>query len=304
MPSFVMHHYFAARVCETAPPELARVCTAAPAAYSWGSQGPDPFFFLPLRGKSARLGSRMHRGNIAEAFQAMAQEAHGSAAALAYLLGFCTHYALDRTVHPYIEAQTRQLMEHYQLSGSAAHKLCETDLDAALLRWRGSVDPAAEPAYKLLDTASAEVPEAARMLAAAGNAAGGRISAAKAEQSMHFMRAAYTLFHYGRNGRNGLARAEDALHCTGAVSPLLRQSQPLPEDTPNRSRRVWEDWEGRTHTETFRTLAEETALPFARTLQLAACAACRRGQPFPERLFLLDYSGRQLKQSPSPEKPV
>lgn len=136
MPSFVMHHYFAARVCELAPPELARICTAAPAAYSWGSQGPDPFFFIPLSGASAQLGGRMHRGHIAEVFRAMAQAAHGSAVALAYLLGFCTHYALDRTVHPYIETQTQRLMKEYQLSNSAAHKLCEADLDAEVLRWR------------------------------------------------------------------------------------------------------------------------------------------------------------------------
>ena len=294
MPSFVMHHYFAARVCELAPPELARICTAAPAAYSWGSQGPDPFFFIPLSGASAQLGGRMHRGHIAKVFRAMAQAAHGSAVALAYLLGFCTHYALDRTVHPYIETQTQRLMKEYQLSNSAAHKLCEADLDAEVLRWRGVTDPAKEPAYKLLNASSPEVPEAARMLAAAGNAVGGQVTAAKAAQAMHLIHLAYAVFHYGRGSQKGIVLAERALHCPGAVSTLFRQSQPLPGDTPNRSHNTWKDWEGAAHTETLRALAEETALPFARTLQLAACAACRRGQPFPEHLFRLDYSGRQL----------
>jgi len=294
MPSFVMHHYFAARVCELAPPELARICTAAPVAYSWGSQGPDPFFFIPLSGASAQLGGRMHRGHIAEVFRAMVQAAHGSAVALAYLLGFCTHYALDRTVHPYIETQTQRLMKEYQLSNSAAHKLCEADLDAEVLRWRGVTDPAKEPAYKLLNASSPEVPEAARMLAAAGNAAGGQVTAAKAAQAMHLIHLAYAVFHYGRGSQKGVALAERALHCPGAVSTLFRQSQPLPGDTPNRSHNTWKDWEGAAHTETLRTLAEETALPFARTLQLSACAACRRGKPLPEHLFRLDYSGRQL----------
>ena len=235
MPSFVMHHYFAARVCELAPPELARICTAAPAAYSWGSQGPDPFFFIPLSGASAQLGGRMHRGHIAEVFRAMAQAAHGSAVALAYLLGFCTHYALDRTVHPYIETQTQRLMKEYQLSNSAAHKLCEADLDAEVLRWRGVTDPAKEPAYKLLNASSPEVPEAARMLAAAGNAVGGQVTAAKAAQAMHLIHLAYAVFHYGRGSQKGIVLAERALSGSGfhpvSAKPAFagRHAEPLPQ---------------------------------------------------------------------------
>ena len=292
MPSFVTHHYFAVRVRRAAPPAIACLCENAPAAYAWGSQGPDPFFFYPST--LSRLGGRMHRSGIAETFRAMADAAGESPAALAYLLGFCTHYARDRTVHPYIEDQTRRLSVNYRLSGSAAHKLCETDLDSAVLLRLGKAVPASEPAYRLLDTEAPECREAARLLSAAGNAAGGAVTAGQAKDALRCMYQVYRFLHRSRAGRRLLPMGEAALHQPGALSSMFRRNTLLPEDSPNRAHRIWLDWEGRPHTEDFRTLMERDALPFALVLQRAACAACRRGNPFPEGMFSMDYSGRRF----------
>lgn len=286
MPSFIAHHAFAAEAAHAAPTAAARLCAAFPTAYSWGSQGPDPFFFSPW----ARVGSALHHGaGTVAVFQSMADAAGGSPAALAYLLGFCTHYAFDCTVHPYIEDQTRLLMARRSLSSAAAHKLCETDLDAGILRAHGYASPSTVPAYRLLDVSAPECREAARLLAAAGG-----VTPRQARAAMRSMRCIYRLLHGGGAVRTVLPLIEDALGQRQAVSSMLRADAPLPEDTPNRARRVWRDWDGEPHTEDFRTLAERHALPLALKLQRAACAAVRKGVPFPDGLFPLNYSGQRV----------
>ena len=286
MPSFIVHHAFALETAQAAPSAVAHLCAAFPLAYSWGSQGPDPFFFSPW----ARIGSALHHdAGTATVFQSMAEAVGGSPGALAYLLGFCTHYALDCAVHPYIEDQTRRLMACRNLSSTAAHKLCETDLDAAVLRAHGCACPSAVPAYRLLNAAALEFREAARLLAVAGG-----VTPRQAGTAMRSMRRIYRLLHGSRAVRTALPLIESALGQRQAVSSMLRADAPLPEDTLNRAHRVWRDWEGVPHTEDFRTLVERQALPLALELQRAACAAARKGRPFPGGLFPLNYSGRRV----------
>lgn len=299
MPSYVMHHYFAELVREAAPSVIAGVCKAEPDAYFWGCQGPDPFFYRADRIRIARLGGAMHRGGIAEAFIALAGRAGDSPAAQAYLFGFCTHYALDRTVHPYIEDQGRRLMTHYGIGSSAAHKLCETDLDTAVLLKQGK-DPVSEPAYRLLDVQTETCTAAAEMLAAAGNAAGGRVTAREALGALRAMRRVYRLLQERRWVERPLRCGERLLRAPGELSVMIRRAQLLPEDSLNRAHRVWTDWEGRPHTEDFQFLTETKALLFALDLQQAACAVCRRGRAFPRELFLRDYSGRRAAVSKEP----
>lgn len=286
MPSFIAHHAFALAAAHAAPPAVSRLCAAFPTAYSWGGQGPDPYFFSPW----AHIGSALHHdGGTAAVFQALADAVNNSPAALAYLLGFCTHYALDRTTHPYIEDQTHLIMERRGLSNAAAHKLCETDLDAALLRAHGYTSPSAVPAYRLMDTTAPEWREAARLLAVAGG-----VSSGKSQAAMHSMRRVYRLFHGSRAIKATLPRIESAVGQRQVISSMLRADTPLPEDTPNRAHRIWRDRDGAPHTEDFRTLAERYALPLAQKLQHAACAAARRGVPFPADLFSRNYSGQRM----------
>lgn len=286
MPSFIVHHAFALKAAHAAPPAVSRLCAAFPVSYIWGSQGPDPFFFSPW----ARIGSSLHHdGTTAAVFQSLADAVNSSPAALAYLFGFCTHYALDCTTHPYIEDETRLIMERRNLSSTAAHKLCETDLDAALLRARGYTSPSAVPAYRLLNTTAPEWREAARLLAVAGG-----VTPDKAQVSMRSMRRIYKLLHSSRTIRTVLPLAESALGQRQIISSMLRADALLPEDAPNRAHRIWRGWDGAPHAEDFRTLTERQALPFALSLQRAACAAARKGIPFPAGLFPLNYSGQRV----------
>lgn len=293
MPSFVTHWYFAAQVRDAAPPAIAQPCTSAADAFFWGSQGPDPFFFDLSHPKTAGLGGEMHRNAIYPLFSAMAAAAGRSPAALAYLLGFCTHYALDRTTHPYIESQSRRLMASYGLGESAAHKLCEADLDAAVLLRCGK-PPATCAAYRFLNPETPAQGEIARMLAAAGRAAGGSVLPRDALRAMRGMYAAYRLIHEGRGATGILSAGERLMRNPGAVSSMIRRGSLLPEDSLNTARRVWLNPSGRPRTDSFEMLMEGDALALAGQLQRAACAAVRRGKTLPEDLFPLDYSGREL----------
>lgn len=290
MPSFVTHWYFAAQVREAAPPAIARLCTSASDAFFWGSQGPDPFFFDLSHPEIAGLGGKMHRSAIYPAFSALAAETGRSPSALAYLFGFCTHYALDRTTHPYIESQSRRLMAHYGVDESAAHKLCEADLDTAVLLECGK-DPETCAAYRFLDTETPFRGEIARMLAAAGRAAGGSVTTGDALRAMHGMRTVYRLLHEGRGIAEILSFGERLAHHPGAVSSMFRQGKLLAEDSLNTARRVWLGRDGKPRTDSFCMLMGRDALTFAVQLLLPICAAARRGTPLPPEMFTLDYSG-------------
>lgn len=75
MPSFIVHHAFALETAQAAPSAVAHLCAAFPFAYSWGSQGPDPFFFSPW----ARIGCALHHdAGTAAVFQSMAEAVGGS----------------------------------------------------------------------------------------------------------------------------------------------------------------------------------------------------------------------------------
>ncbi len=292
MPSYITHYSFADQVRRQAPPAAVRACETVPAAYFWGSQGPDPFFFALGNGHIMQLGGRMHRTAVLDVFQAMAEAVGDSAAAFAYLLGYCTHYALDRAVHPYIEDQAHRLSVRYRLSESAAHKFCEADLDAAVLLADGRPAPAAVPAFRLLDLSCCDA--AARMLAVGGNAAGGTVTAGQAERAMRTMRKVYGMLHYSRRAEKILRVGESLFGQLGMLSAMIRPNRLLPEDSLNRAHRVWLDWEGRSCREDFYTLVERDALPDALVLQRAVCAACRLGRPLPGQLFRLDYGGKKL----------
>lgn len=306
MPSFVTHHHFAVLVQQAAGDELSRACEAAPAAYAWGCQGPDPLFFYhaPFGGKIAALGGKMHREGVADAFRAIVSEAAAlrEPAALAYLLGFCTHYALDRTAHPYIEDQTRLLMARYSLDNSTAHKLCEADIDSAIILNFISAEPAGYPAYKLLDPDTPSRGAIGRLLSAGGRALGEKLTAAEAEDSLTSMHKVYQMLHGGEPTRKFLAFFEKLARKPGGVSVMIRRDDLLPEDSLNEGHRTWLDWAGLTHTASFLELMEGDALRCALSLQQAAFTSYRRGRPLPDSLFALDYSGRRLAAE-KPDEP-
>lgn len=112
-------------------------------AFYWGAQGPDFLFchrILPwMQGTNIRdYGERLHNslpGEIVECMAAYVCETK-SLEALFYVLGFLTHYALDRTAHPYINALSERLKgempPRYTLS--MLHNQVESELDLLMFK--------------------------------------------------------------------------------------------------------------------------------------------------------------------------
>ena len=67
-------------------------------------------------------------GALFEALCAAAVQQH-DAAALAYVFGFCTHYALDRVTHAFLQAQADRLSLYLpNYSAEARRKLVDRQL--------------------------------------------------------------------------------------------------------------------------------------------------------------------------------
>lgn len=109
-------------------------------AYLLGSQGPDPLFahqklnpftksLLPL------LASRIHNSRVTEFIKSMVKNAKDNTVLSVYTLGYLTHYATDRIVHPYVYSVTENAVNKQK----HAHDFLEAAFDTWLYR-KSSLD--------------------------------------------------------------------------------------------------------------------------------------------------------------------
>lgn len=305
MPALVTHYIFAAQAAEHAAAPLSDAISAAPDAFYWGAQGPDILFFhRPLtRNTVSQLGHAMHDCQIAQTFSSFARECTktDNPAATAYLLGFCCHYALDRTVHPFVTYLVRYRLDpqYPTLSYSSLHHLCESEMDRILIEkhmLRGAnrrKQGAAFPAHRLLNNTPEVREAAAHLLRAAGDSYGVRLTSRQVARSMRSM---LQITHALQNptGRRAsrVAAVERLFHSEGAISSLMRPYAPLSVDCTNQSHAMWID-AATPHLRRYESLfdlmkrAEQTAM------QLMTCSydTVRNGTPLPPALFSLNYLG-------------
>lgn len=105
MPSAYTHHLVAHRVFSTLPTHIQKTIRPHLGLYFFGAQGADfCFFYKFLPGKRKNLGSYLHRKGGYEAFRLLKNFSVHDSAALAYALGYITHYAVDVRYHPSIYA--------------------------------------------------------------------------------------------------------------------------------------------------------------------------------------------------------
>ncbi len=165
MPAYVSHSLFGARVrAALAEPQLQCLLERNATAFEWGLQGPDLLFFygiLPPRldHRVNRLGSRMHCEAVEPLFHAMLQLLDGACgrqeAVAAYLMGFCCHYSLDCTAHPYIYWLQEQVAPELPPSDRRGlHNQLESDIDSDLylLRTGSTIDGFSVSTTLLADT--------------------------------------------------------------------------------------------------------------------------------------------------------
>ncbi len=145
MPALLTHFIFGARIADEMPSDLLKTSEELN-AFLLGNQGADPFLARHLTWPNHaiacnRLHRRMHASHITDVFLAVREgvaylpEAD-RAAGEAFALGLLCHYALDRTVHPFVYAQQDALVDvdpSLACSYHELHSIIETDLDSWLL---------------------------------------------------------------------------------------------------------------------------------------------------------------------------
>ncbi len=145
MPSILTHQYFANLILEDVKKTIPFLMSQQ--SLLWlGSQGPDPLFFYGhaiLRKRLStttinQFGSTLHNQAPVDSLWPLIEYGwFGSKAdevTKAYVIGALTHYALDRTCHPYVFYRTG-FDEHGSLTGhySADHARLEVEMDIALV---------------------------------------------------------------------------------------------------------------------------------------------------------------------------
>ncbi len=144
MPKENTHLWFARRLwrrlpaMETAPPSSALV-NAHPLFFSLGSIIPDAFFYHPFA-RGRRMARVLHGSDPrkrTEAFVRMAVWAKQdeSGRDKAFVLGYLSHVALDRVMHPVVDALSGKPPGQPSTGRSIAlHRLVETALDQQINR--------------------------------------------------------------------------------------------------------------------------------------------------------------------------
>lgn len=142
MPDFASHHLFAQKSYTSLSAVNRRVVDEFPLAYYWGAQGPDPFFYhrSMFSGQiMLRYGRMLHRHRTSSLFDWLAgyvyrqRDTEDYRLLQSYLMGFACHYALDRTIHPYVHYWVKQQRAaRPEASASTLHAELESDVDCEL----------------------------------------------------------------------------------------------------------------------------------------------------------------------------
>ncbi len=295
MPAFATHSIFASIVRRVTLDDAARAADLYPAGYDWGAMGPDPLYYyhVPFQGASTALAKRMHEEPSMPLFAALcasASEIHNTAA-LAYVLGFCTHYALDRVSNAFLEAQTAKLSVFMpDWNPNTRRRMVESDIDGIMIAEYISPEPGNFKAYKALDPNAAECIVLSKVLSeAAKKVYRARLSPAAIYHSLGNMRRAMHLAHSSVPAKAKLERFEKFFGRHGFASSMLRPAKPLSADCANKDHLPWSS-KGETRTESFCDLFD-SAVPLAVSLQKAVVDNYCRNRPLDPRFFPTNFKG-------------
>ncbi len=129
MPDPTVHVSFGREVLDSRPQEVRDAIMPVP--YTFALFGPDVWFLYKPFGRHESRGRRMHTTRPGLFLMSLLRRAGTSSARremFSYLAGFCCHYALDSTVHPYVIHLTA---DRYVFPRS--HMSLEHALDAAVM---------------------------------------------------------------------------------------------------------------------------------------------------------------------------
>ena len=140
MPGCCAHLHFGRQMGNQLPSDMKEVLQKKKALFEIGLNGPDILFYYkaPLFNPVSKTGCQIHR-RPAKGFLSSVEMTLPSLkdpAALAYLLGFTGHFAIDRACHTYIKQETQR--------GAFSHTEMETALDMEIMR-RSGIDLSRHP---------------------------------------------------------------------------------------------------------------------------------------------------------------
>ncbi len=281
MPSYVTYQIFAATVQRVTSDSVAHIASSYPAAYRWGSQGPDPLalYHAPFPSALRRLANRVCTEPPAPLFESLCKAAVAShnTAALASVFGSCTHYALSRVTYSFVSAQADRLSQFMPgYSAEARRHLVESDIDGVMIADFVSDTPAEDKAQALRETY------------------GVHITPAAVYHSMNDMRRMHHLAHQGASALTRLQRFEHLIGKSGFASSLIRPTEPLAADCTNQEHRPWTSRTGE-RTDSFSDLFD-AAVPLAVSLQRAALDRYYQQKPLDPRFFPTDFTGTPIKK--------
>lgn len=231
MPAVVSHYLLAERIFKSLTeyePQLKLNHTA----FLWGAYGPDIFFshrVLPWqKGKSLSfLAKKMHSTGAEKIINYLMSYAKNTESFIAesYALGFITHYALDSTVHPFVNCFA-EIMEkkNPSMHRSICHNDIEANLDTIFLKYETGTKISD---FKLQETSPVDE-DVSSVIAKALHAffAGygiGNISPSAIVQAQHDWHNSLCLL----NSRSTLKKSfvslgEKMLHLSPMLSPIIR----------------------------------------------------------------------------------
>ncbi len=132
MPAATTHDFF----CEDVRRHVVSLSIPDRPLFHLGAQGPDLFFFSGfhfLPGSLAAYGSLLHKQKPREVILWMLEHA-ADADLRAYVMGYLCHYAMDRTVHPLVEAYAEKLAAGRHEPKGILHVWLESTLDVYTLK--------------------------------------------------------------------------------------------------------------------------------------------------------------------------
>lgn len=225
MPALITHQLFGERCLDALPAGTVRG-TDERAAFSIGTQGPDPLFFrfstLPSRFTAChKLSSTMHRTKVAQAFSTLAVALRelsvlDERVGRAWALGFITHYALDSTAHPWIYAHQAEIIAAggLELVGTerAVHAIIESELDSWLLWTECHQTVLDRPPVDFLEAGAQPLRVGGELLAqVAGRAYGADLGASEYAACVADMRMVYELIEPAGSPRSSRLAAIERL---------------------------------------------------------------------------------------------
>lgn len=148
MPDTAAHHYFGQEVYKELRDDIRAFLTAHKSVYDLGLQGPDLlFYYKPFHSKNPvrELGIGIHHQPARQRMQTAAESLRQKAneTALAYLLGYACHWALDSAFHGDIARMAPSSNEHFQL---------EAEMDRQIILGHYAPNPLRFPRWRLTRT--------------------------------------------------------------------------------------------------------------------------------------------------------